>query len=49
MTDIIDDTIGMSVYQEGETPPPPVPSMLFGGILMVSIAIGGIYLLTKKK
>ena len=44
--DVIDDTIGRSVYQEGEIP--PVPPMLLGGILVAAVAIGGIYMLMTK-
>ena len=44
--DVIDDTIGRSIYEEGEAP--PVPPMLFGGIIVAGIVIGGIYFLMKK-
>ena len=44
--DVIDDTIGRSVYEEGEAP--PAPPVLFGGLLIAAVAIGGIYFLIKK-
>lgn len=44
--DVIDDTMGRSVYREGEAP--PVPPELFGGLVVAVVAIGGLYLLLKR-